>query len=189
MISLNKKNFQNKIDKKKDFLIYKKIIDVDIDPIKSFIKTVDRKKYSFIYESVEGGIHRGRYSICGFDPLLMLTINAKNANLHRKKNNKLIRIKQKSKDPFKNLENLIKNLKIKISKNLPPMSSGVFGYLGYETINYLEKISINKKSDNLKLPDCILIYPRTLYIYDNHEKALFIIKAFIKNIRKFTMKL
>ncbi len=60
------------------------------------------------------------------------------------------------------------------------MSSGIFGYLGYEAINYLEEISKNKKSNNLDLPDCLLFYPRTLYIYDNHQKDLFIIKAFIK---------
>ncbi len=181
MISLSNKGFQNKINNKEDFIIYKKISRINIDPIKSFINTVDKKKYSFIYESVEGGIHRGRYSICGFDPLIVLKINNKVANLYKKKGGKLIKIKQKSKNPFTNLENLIANLKIKISKNLPPMTSGVFGYLGYEAINYQEKISKNKKYNNLNLPDCLLFYPRTLFIYDNHQRDLYIIKAFIKN--------
>ena len=181
MISLSSKGFQTKIDKNEDFIIFKKISKINIDPIKSFINVVDKKKYSFIYESVEGGIHRGRYSICGFDPLIILKINNKIANLYKKKNGKLVRIKQKSKNPIENLENLISNLKIKISKRLPPMASGVFGYLGYEAINYQEKISKNKKYNNLNLPDCLLFYPRTLFIYDNHQKDLFIIKAFIKN--------
>ena len=181
MISLGNKGFQTKIDNNIDFLIYKKISDINVDPIKSFISIVNKKKYSFIYESVEGGIHRGRYSICGYDPLIILKINNKIANLYKKKNEKLLRIKQKSKNPLVNLEKLIVNLKIKIPKSLPPMSSGVFGYLGYEAINYQEEISKNKKHNNLSLPDCLLFYPRTLFIYDNHQKELFIIKAFIKN--------
>ena len=181
MISLNNKGFQTKINKNQDFLIYKKISVTNIDPIKSFISIVNKKKYSFIYESVEGGIHRGRYTICGFDPLVMLKINNKTANLYKKKNDKLIKINQKSNAPFINLENLISDLKIKISKKLPPMASGVFGYLGYEAINYQETISKNKKYNNLSLPDCLLFYPRTLFIYDNHQKDLYIIKAFIKN--------
>ena len=180
MVSLSNKDFQIKLSKNKDFIIHKKIKGIKIDPINSFLSIVNKNEYSFTYESVEGGIHRGRYSICGFDPLLTLKINNKIGNLYRKKNNKFYKIKQSSKNPFENLENLIESLKIKISKNLPPMSSGIFGYLGYEAINYLEEISKNKKSDNLDLPDCLLFYPRTLYIYDNHQKDLFIIKAFIK---------
>ena len=90
MISLDNKGFQDKIDKNKDFIIYKKISKINIDPIKSFVNIVDKKKYSFIYESVEGGIHRGRYTICGFDPLVILKINNKIANLYKKKNDKLI---------------------------------------------------------------------------------------------------
>ena len=85
MISLNNRGFQNKIDKNEDFIIYKKVKKIDIDPIKSFVNTINKKKYSFIYESVEGGIHRGRYSICGFDPLIILKINNKIANLYKKK--------------------------------------------------------------------------------------------------------
>ena len=181
MISLGNKGFQTKIDNNIDFLIYKKISDINVDPIKSFISIVNKKKYSFIYESVEGGIHRGRYSICGYDPLIILKINNNIANFYKKKNEKLLRIKQKSKNPLVNLEKLIVNLKIKIPKSLPPMASGVFGYLGYEAINYQEEISKNKKHNNLSLPDCLLFYPRTLFIYDNHQKELFIIKAFIKN--------
>ena len=181
MISLNNKGFQDKIDKNEDFIIYKKVKNIDIDPIKSFVNTINKKKYSFIYESVEGGIHRGRYSICGFDPLIILKINNKIANLYKKKSGKLVKIKQTSKNPFENLEHLIASLKIKISKSLPPMASGVFGYLGYEAINYLEEISKNKKTNNLNLPDCLLFYPRTLFIYDNHQNDLYIVKAFIKN--------
>ena len=179
MVSLSKKDFQSNISKKEDFLIYKHVKKIDIEPHNSFINIVDKNKYSFIYESVEGGIHRGRYTICGFEPLLILKIVNKTATLSKKKNNKFINIKQKNTDPFQNLENLIEGLKIKIPKNLPPMSSGVFGYLGYEAINYVEKISKNKKTNNLKLPDCLLFYPRSLFIYDNHKKSLFIIKAFI----------
>ena len=77
--------------------------------------------------------------------MLILKIVNKTATLSKKKNNKFINIKQNNTDPFKNLENLIEGLKIKIPKNLPPMSSGVFGYLGYEAINYVEKISKNRK--------------------------------------------
>ena len=180
MFSLSKTKFEQKIKSGEDFIIYKKVKNFNNDPHKSFINVVEKNKYSFIYESVEGGINRGRYTICGFDPLIILKINNKKANLYKKKKNKLNQVKHNNTDPFKSLENLISNLKIRIDNSLPPMSSGVFGYLGYEAINYIEKISRNKKKDILNLPDCLLFYPKNLFIYDNHEKELFIIKAFIK---------
>ena len=187
MFSLSKTKFEQKIKSGEDFIIYKKVKNFNNDPHKSFINIVEKNKYSFIYESVEGGINRGRYTICGFDPLIILKINNKKANLYKKKKNKLFQVKYNNKDPFKSLENLISNLKIRIGNSLPPMSSGVFGYLGYEAINYIEKISRNKKKDILNLPDCLLFYPKNLFIYDNHEKELFIIKAFIKGTYNKTL--
>ena len=187
MFSLSKTKFEQKIKSGEDFIIYKKVKNFNNDPHKSFINVVEKNKYSFIYESVEGGINRGRYTICGFDPLIILKINNKKANLYKKKKNKLNQVKNNNTDPFKSLENLISNLKIRIDNSLPPMSSGVFGYLGYEAINYIEKISRNKKKDILNLPDCLLFYPKNLFIYDNHEKELFIIKAFIKGTYNKTL--
>ena len=187
MFSLSKTKFEQKIKSGEDFIIYKKVKNFNNDPHKSFINIVEKNKYSFIYESVEGGINRGRYTICGFDPLIILKINNKKANLYKKIKNKLNQVKHNNTDPFKSLENLISNLKIRIDNSLPPMSSGVFGYLGYEAINYIEKISRNKKKDILNLPDCLLFYPKNLFIYDNHEKELFIIKAFIKGTYNKTL--
>ena len=187
MFSLSKTKFEQKIKSGEDFIIYKKVKNFNNDPHKSFINVVEKNKYSFIYESVEGGINRGRYTICGFDPLIILKINNKKAHLYKKKKNKLNQVKINNTDPFKSLENLISNLKIRIDNSLPPMSSGVFGYLGYEAINYIEKISRNKKKDILNLPDCLLFYPKNLFIYDNHEKELFIIKAFIKGTYNKTL--
>ena len=44
MISLGNKGFQTKIDNNIDFLIYKKISDINVDPIKSFIIIFNKKK-------------------------------------------------------------------------------------------------------------------------------------------------
>ena len=96
MFSLSKTKFEQKIKSGEDFIIYKKVKNFNNDPHKSFINIVEKNKYSFIYESVEGGINRGRYTICGFDPLIILKINNKKASLYKKKKNKLIQVRCKS---------------------------------------------------------------------------------------------
>ena len=67
------------------------------------------------------------------------------------------------------IENLIKNLKFNNSNKVPHMSSAFFGYFGYETIHYVEKISRRKKKDDLMLPNSILFLPKFIIIYDNKK--------------------
>ena len=38
---------------------------------------------------------------------------------------------------------------------IPSISSGLFGYMGYEMIQYFEKVALSKE-DDLKLPESIL---------------------------------
>ena len=69
MISHNKSQFLKKIKNKKDFIFYKKINKFSIDPVPYFMNKVGNTKYSFLYESVEKGKNKGRYTVCGCDNL------------------------------------------------------------------------------------------------------------------------
>ena len=40
-------------------------------PVSAFLKLAEGRPYSFLFESVEGGAVRGRYSIIGIDPDLV----------------------------------------------------------------------------------------------------------------------
>ena len=49
-------------------LVYARIIN-DIDtPVSAFLKIAENKPYAFLFESVQGGEIRGRYSFLGFSP-------------------------------------------------------------------------------------------------------------------------
>ena len=62
---------------------------------------------------------------------------------------------------------------------IPSISSGLFGYMGYEMIQYFEKSNFIKK-DNLKLPDSIFIRPSMTLVFDNVNDKLFITKLFLQ---------
>ena len=55
------------------------------------------------------------------------------------------------------------------------MSGAFFGYIAYENINKLEKISSRRKKDDLGTPDIMMFIPNNLLIYDNFSASLFII--------------
>ena len=63
---------------------------------------------------------------------------------------------------------------------IPSISSGLFGYMGYEMIQYFERVNLNKK-DNLKLPDSIFIRPSMTLVFDNVNDKLFITKIISPN--------
>lgn len=120
--------------------------------------------YSFLLESVEGGVNLGRYSVIGFAPdLKWKCAHGKVAIQHLDKN------WEEDKRPAKDsLRQTIQECRITaVPEGLPPMAvSGLFGYLGYDMVRLAENIP-NKNPDELGIPESILIRPTILVIFDN----------------------
>ncbi len=127
------------------------------------------EKNSFIFESVEKGKIKGRYTIFGRNPDKVWEFN--NSQSYLIKNNKKIKLKDK---PEYLIQKIIEEFKFETPKNLPKICSLISGYFSYDSIRYIEKIPNNCKND-LNLPDVRLLRPRTLVIHDNLKKEIFYI--------------
>jgi anthranilate synthase component 1 len=57
---------------------------------------------------------------------------------------------------------------------LPPMSVGLFGYLGYDMVRLIERLP-NAPPDPLNLPDAIMVRPTILAIFDNVRDEILIV--------------
>ena len=126
-------------------------------------------KNSFVFESVEKGKIRGRYTIFGKDPDKIWEFN----------NNQAYFVSSRKKEkingsPEKIIEKIIENFKFKIPRNLPPISSIISGYFSYDIIRYIENIP-NSCINDLNLPDVRLVRPVKLIIYDNLKKKIYFI--------------
>ena len=133
------------------------------------------EKNSFIFESVEKGKIKGRYTIFGKNPDKIWEFN----------NNKPYLIEDKSKkrikgSPDKIIEKIIESFNFKTPTSLPPICSLISGYFSYDSIRYIEKIP-NKCKDDLKLPDVRLLRPQTVIIHDNLKKKIFYIVNVFKD--------
>ena len=127
------------------------------------------EKNSFIFESVEKGIIRGRFTIIGLNPDKIWDINNNLVTIKSGNSKNKLKI-----NPLKYINKLIKDFKIKIPQPLPSMSAMLVGYFSYDIIRYIERIPNNCK-DDLKMPDVRLLRPRTLIIHDNLKKKIFYI--------------
>ena len=160
---------------KRDYSAKKNQVLYKIKKVKNdheIIKLIDDflvEKNSFIFESVEKGKIKGRYTIFGRNPDKIWEFNNNDSYLIQ--NKKKIKIKG---NPEKLIEKIIEDFKFKTPSILPPISSLISGYFSYDSIRYIEKIP-NTCKDDLKLPDVRLLRPRTLIIYDNLKKKIFYI--------------
>ncbi|MDA9653858.1 anthranilate synthase component I [Candidatus Pelagibacter sp.] len=169
MINRSFKDFKFRHRNKRNQIIYTSKKIENNDDIKNLINNFLIEKNSFIFESVEKGIIRGRYTIFGKNPDKIWEFN--NNNSYLIKNKKKIKLNQK---PQNLIEKIIEEFKFEIPSNLPPISSLISGYFSYDSIRYVENIP-NKCKDDLKIPDVRLLRPRTLVIHDNLKKKIFYI--------------
>ena len=169
MLNRNFKDFKFQHSRNKNQIIYTSQKVRNDQEVLNLIDNFLREKNSFIFESVEKGKIRGRYTIFGKNPDKIWEFNNKNSYLTT--NN----IKKKIKGaPEKIIEEIIEEFKFKTPAGLPPICSLISGYFSYDSIRYVEKIP-NKCKDDLKLPDVRLLRPRTLVIHDNLKKKIFYI--------------
>ena len=169
IINRSFKDFKFRHRSKKNQIIYTSKKVKNDDEVLNLIDNFLIEKNSFIFESVEKGKIKGRYTIFGKNPDKIWEFNNNNSFLI--KNNKKIKLKER---PDQLIEKIIEEFKFETPKKLPKICSLISGYFSYDSIRYIEKIPNNCKND-LNLPDVRLLRPKTLVIYDNLKKEIFYI--------------
>ncbi len=170
MLNIKFEKFKKTHKKKINQVLYYELKSTNSREVENLINNFLQDKNSFIFESVEKGVIKGRYTIFGKNPDKIWEFN--NENIYYLNKNKKKKIKG---DPVKILNNIIKNFNFKTPKKLPPLCSLLAGYFSYDTIRYFEKIK-DTCIDDLKIPDIRIMRPTTLVIHDNLQKKIFFIK-------------
>lgn len=149
----------------------------DLDtPVSTFLKTTGGK-YRFLLESVEGGDKRGRFSILGDDPLFIFM--AKNGRSTLK--NVMTGEESVSDDnPLDVLKKFIAKYQHPLISQLPFSNGGLFGYLGYDCIRYIEDIP-DTANDDTGLEDIHLFMPRNIIVFDNVNHKIGLITFVVPN--------
>jgi anthranilate synthase component I len=135
----------------------------DLDtPVSTFLK-ITQGPYRFLLESVEGGENRGRFSILGQSALFVFSAKNGQSKLWDVQSDKT---SYSTKDPLILLKEIITQYEHPLTAELPFSNGGLFGYLSYDTIRYIENIPDNT-DDDTHLDDIHLFIPRTIIVFDN----------------------
>ncbi len=134
-------------------------------PVSAMLKLSAGRSNTFLLESVEGGAVRGRYSMIGIEPDLLFRAHADRAEIDRS-----VTPGREAFEPVEGgsldvLRRLIAESHIDLPEGLPPMSAGIFGYLGYDMVRQMEDLG-PPNPDALGLPDAIMMRPTVMVIFD-----------------------
>ncbi len=143
-----------KLSKKGNLIPVYKIIEMGKEtPVSAFRKI--ESDYSFLLESIEGGENIARYSFVGSNPKFVFRSGLEN--------------------PFDELKKFLEQYQAVKIPNLPRFHGGMVGYIGYDSIRYIEPRVPCNNSDDLKVPDMVFMMADSLLAFDHVEKKIIII--------------
>jgi anthranilate synthase component 1 len=145
-------------------------------PVSAFLKLAAGRDNAFLFESVQGGETRGRYSIIGLKPDLIWRCRDGKAEINRQARadvNAFVPDELAS-APLESLRRLVRATQMELPRALPPMAVGLFGYLGYDMVRLIEKLGA-APPDLLNLPDAILLRPTIVAIFDNVKDEIVVV--------------
>jgi len=166
-------SFAEIYDAGKGQVLYKRIVADLETPIGTYLKLAEGRRYSFLLESVEGGAVRGRYSIIGLDPDLLWRVRDGVAEINRSAQTAPDGYRALGERPLDALRGLIAESQIDMPNALPANSAGVFGYLGYDMVRFMEELP-DTNPDSIGVPDAIMMRPSLLAVFDTLKDELFL---------------
>lgn len=127
--------------------------------------------FAALFESVQGGETRGRYSFLCLKPDLIWKCEGGKVSLQNYHTDKTEQIDA---DPFTSLRKLLADSALEIPESLPPMAAGVFGYMGYDMVRFMERLP-DKNLDVLGIPDSLFVRPQLVVIFDSVKDDIILV--------------
>lgn len=138
-----------------------------------FSKTSPETPYRLVFESVEGGRARGRYSVIAMHPDLIWRYAKGVVALNRTVLSGSTHFEIEAQKAIPSLRQLISDSAMPLPENFPPMIAGIFGYLGYDFVREIEDIP-DTGLDDLQVPDGILMRPTVFAVFDSLSDEVFV---------------
>ncbi len=142
-----------------------------LTPVSAFLSIAENQPHAFLLESVERGEQIGRYTFLGARPYMRLRARGSVIEIERGRHRE------------RHEGNIFEFVKVLLSEHqpaampgLPPFTAGAVGYFSYDVVRQLEKIGEHAK-DDLRLPDCELMFFDRLLAFDHLRHQIHIVAA------------
>lgn len=149
--------------------VYQELL-MDLETPLSFFKRLERDRYSFLLESVEGSERWARYSFLGTRPYRIFKAKGNRIEIIEKRQKRVLQ----SESPLKALEQLLGDCQAVTVPGVPPFFGGAIGYVAYNAVEQLHEIA-NTQKDPLEMPEVFFVFVQTLIAFDNLKHTIKVI--------------
>ena len=136
-------------------------------PVSTWLKVGEGRPYGALLESVEGGEQLGRWSFVVSDPLWVLSVRGHHAWIEHRDG----RREELEGDPFALLRERLAPYTSATIPGLPPVGQ-LFGFWGYELIQWVESSVPVHPRDASDLPDGCWMFCDTLLVFDQVRRMV-----------------
>ncbi|HEY0033460.1 MAG TPA: chorismate-binding protein, partial [Devosia sp.] len=154
-------------------IVWRRIVADLETPVGTYLKLAEGRKNTYLLESVQDGTTRGRYSIIGSQPDVILKVEAGSALINRQVLLDEDAYEPVEAKPLDALRQLVADSKIEVPPGLPAQSAGIYGYLGYDMVRHMEVLP-DSNPNELGNPDAILMRPSLLAVFDTLKDELYL---------------
>lgn len=149
-------------------------------PVSAYYK-IRGQGESFLFESVEGGEHLGRYSFVGCNPrAIVRQIGDKIECIENGKVTETFRVSRQPsadgtatvRDGLEVIQRVLAKLRPVHLPNLPRFTGGAVGFIGYEFIHDVEPVVPRPQRDELNTPTMYFLIADELLIFDRVNQTL-----------------
>jgi anthranilate synthase component 1 len=153
--------------------VCKEILADLLTPVSAFLKIAQHSDYAFLFESVEGGEHVGRYSFLGKDPFLILRAHDTATIIDRAGTTTT------SDEPFvAALRRTLNEFRAPVVPGLPRFTGGAVGFLGYDAVPWFEPVEIQPAESDPALaraPTAAFMLFDTVLAFDHVQHRILLI--------------
>lgn len=148
--------------------VYAKLLADDVTPVSVYQSLCGAREQTFLLESADAGVW-SRWSFIGVRTASTLTETGGRAQWLGRE---LVGIPDDG-DPLQVLGQTLQELATQPIDGLPPFHSGMVGYLGYDVVRRLERLS-DSTVDDLEIPELVMMLTSELAVVD-HKGELWLI--------------
>src|SRR5689334_10374394 len=147
----------------------------DIETPLSAYRKIRGPGESFLFESVEGGEHLGRYSFVGCNPRAVIRQVKDRVEVRengRVTQTQTIQPGSAVLDGLKIVEDSLKKFRAVDVPGLPRFTGGAVGFIGYEFIHDIEPVVPRPPNDELQTPVMVFLVADQLLIFDRVAQTI-----------------
>ena len=148
----------------------------DLETPLSAYRKIRGQGESFLFESVEGGEHVGRYSFVGCNPRAVIRQDGQHIQVFENgRVTESAMVGRDVKDGLEIVERVMKKFRAVATPGLPRFTGGAIGFIGYEFIHDVEPVVPRPPQDELKTPTMYFLIADQLLTFDRAQQTITIL--------------